>query len=116
MKIVFSCYTHIKSQVGVRRRQPQATPQSWCLRLRPSQPRTRHPSLILPPAAIATTLERKFVICVHNGAAQWLDVRQGMITHAGIEVFGNLHPRDTLLTKATDERKPGTTAYWKMPK
>ncbi len=74
------------------------------------------PSLILPPTAIATTLERKFVIRVHNNLAQWVDVRQGMSTDKGIEVFGDLHPGDTLLTKATDERKPGTTAYWKMPK
>ena len=71
------------------------------------------PSLILPPTAIATTLERKFVIRVHSGAAQWVDVRQGMNTDNGVEVFGDLHPGDTLLNKATDERKPGTTAYWK---
>ena len=71
------------------------------------------PSLILPPTSIATTLERKFVIRVHNGAAQWVDIRQGMSTDNGVEVFGDLHPGDTLLTKATDERKPGTTAYWK---
>ena len=71
------------------------------------------PSLILPPSAIATTLERKFVIRVHNGAAEWVDVRQGMTINTGIEVFGDLRPGDTLLVKATDERKPGTTAYWK---
>jgi len=72
------------------------------------------PSYILPPTAIATTLERKFVIRVHGGKAEWVDVRQGMTTDGGIEVFGELHPGDTLLTKATDERKPGTTAYWKL--
>ncbi|HLZ86381.1 MAG TPA: efflux RND transporter periplasmic adaptor subunit [Puia sp.] len=72
------------------------------------------PSFVLPASAIATTLERKFVIRVRDGKAQWVDVRQGMTTDAGIEVFGDLHPGDTLLTKATDERKPGTTAYWKF--
>ncbi|MBS1660611.1 MAG: efflux RND transporter periplasmic adaptor subunit [Bacteroidetes bacterium] len=72
------------------------------------------PSLVLPPTAIATTLERKFVIRVHNGVTQWVDVRQGMTTDAGIEVFGELHPGDTLLTKASDEHKPGTSAYWKF--
>jgi len=71
------------------------------------------PTLILPPTAIATTLERKFVIRVHDGKVQWLDVRQGMTTDNGVEVFGDLHPGDTILTKATDERKPGTTAFWK---
>jgi len=73
------------------------------------------PSMILPPTAIATTLERKFVIRVQDGKAQWIDVRQGMTTDKGVEVFGELHPGDTLLVKATDERKPGTTAYWRMP-
>lgn len=72
------------------------------------------PSLILPPTAIATTLERKFVIRVHEGKAQWVDVRPGMTTDGGVEVFGDLHPGDTLLMKATDERKPGTSAYWKL--
>jgi membrane fusion protein, multidrug efflux system len=72
------------------------------------------PSFILPPSAIATTLERRFVIKVKNGKVQWVDVRQGMTTDAGIEVFGDLATGDTLVTKATDERKPGTQAYWKM--
>jgi membrane fusion protein (multidrug efflux system) len=71
-------------------------------------------SFVLPPAAVATTLERKFVIRVHEGKVQWVDVRQGMTTDNGIEVFGDLHPGDTLLMKATDERKPGSTAYWKL--
>ncbi|HEY4206982.1 MAG TPA: efflux RND transporter periplasmic adaptor subunit [Puia sp.] len=66
------------------------------------------PSTILPASAIATTLERKFVIRVHNGKAQWVDVRQGLTTDSGIEVFGELHPGDTLLSKASDERKPGS--------
>jgi membrane fusion protein, multidrug efflux system len=72
------------------------------------------PSFVLPVSAIATTLERKFVIRVKNGKVEYVDVRQGMTTDAGIEVFGDLKTGDTLVTKATDERKPGTTAYWKM--
>jgi RND family efflux transporter MFP subunit len=72
------------------------------------------PTLILPPSAVVTTLERKFVIRVQESKAQWVDVRQGMTTDKGVEVFGDLHPGDTLLTKATDERKPGATAYWKL--
>jgi membrane fusion protein (multidrug efflux system) len=76
---------------------------------------SRHtPSFVLPASAIATTLERKFVIKVKEGKAQWVDIRQGMTTDAGVEVFGNLASGDTLLVKATDERKPGTKAFWKM--
>jgi RND family efflux transporter MFP subunit len=74
------------------------------------------PSFVLPPSAIATTLERKFVIRVTNGKAEYVDVRQGMTTDAGIEVFGDLKTGDTLVAKATDERKPGSTAYWKPTK
>ena len=71
------------------------------------------PSFVLPPSSIATTLERKFVIRVKDGKAEWVDVRQGMTTDDGIEVFGELMQGDTLLLKATDERKPGSSAIWK---
>lgn len=72
------------------------------------------PSFVVPPSAIATTLEKKFVIKVTQGKADWVDIRQGMTTDAGVEVFGKLAAGDTLLVKSTDERKPGTTAYWKL--
>jgi RND family efflux transporter MFP subunit len=72
------------------------------------------PSYVIPSSAIATTLERKFVIKVIDGKAGWVDVRQGMTTDTGIEIFGNLKTGDTLLVKATDERKPGSRAYWKI--
>jgi multidrug efflux pump subunit AcrA (membrane-fusion protein) len=72
------------------------------------------PSFVIPPSAIATTLERRFVIKVKDGKAQWMDVRQGIMTDSGVEVFGNLATGDTLPIKATDERKPGTQGYWKV--
>ena len=71
-------------------------------------------SFIVPPSAIATTQERKFVIRVNGGKAEWLDIRQGITNDSGIEIFGDLRNGDTLLVKATDERKPGTSAYWKL--
>ena len=71
-------------------------------------------SFLVPPAAIATTQEKKFVIRVKNNKAEWVDVRQGMSTDKGIEIFGIISNGDTLIARATDERKPGTTAYWKM--
>lgn len=69
-------------------------------------------SFIVPFTAIATTQERKFVIRVKEGKAEWVDVRQGLTVDAGIEVFGNIQEGDTLLRKATDERKPGSTGFW----
>jgi membrane fusion protein, multidrug efflux system len=73
-------------------------------------------SLVVPPTAIATNQERRFVIKVKDGKAEWVDVRQGMSTEKGTEIFGNLSNGDTLVMRATDERKPGSVAYWKVGK
>ncbi len=43
-----------------------------------------------------------------------VDVRQGMSTEKGIEIFGNLSNGDTLAVRATDERKPGSSVFWKV--
>jgi membrane fusion protein, multidrug efflux system len=71
-------------------------------------------SFVITPSAIATNQERRFVIAVRNGKAEWVDVRQGMSTEKGLEVFGDLKTGDTLVVRATDERKPGSEAYWKV--
>jgi membrane fusion protein, multidrug efflux system len=71
-------------------------------------------SFVVPPNAIATNQERKFVIRIKNGTAEWVDVRQGMSTEKGIEIFGALNNGDTLVSRATDERKPGSEGYWKV--
>jgi RND family efflux transporter MFP subunit len=71
-------------------------------------------SFILPPTAIVTNQERKFVIKIKDGKATWVDVRQGMSTDKGVEVFGDLNNNDTLVVRGTDERKPGSTAFWKV--
>jgi RND family efflux transporter MFP subunit len=71
------------------------------------------PSFVVPFTTVVTTQERKFVIRVKNGIAEWVDVRQGMTVDAGVEIFGNILPGDTLVKKATDERKPGSTVYGK---
>ncbi|MEO6961609.1 MAG: efflux RND transporter periplasmic adaptor subunit [Puia sp.] len=72
------------------------------------------PSYIIPSSAIATTLERKFVIKVTQGKADWVDVRQGITTDSGVEIFGNFKTGDTLLIKGTDEQKQGSKAFWKI--
>lgn len=66
------------------------------------------PSFAVLPGAVATTLEKKFVIRLKAGKAQWVDVRAGMNAGDKIEIFGNLSEGDTLLKKATDEIKPET--------
>ncbi|SHM15569.1 efflux RND transporter periplasmic adaptor subunit [Chitinophaga sp. CF418] len=74
------------------------------------------PSVIVPATAITTTQERKFVIRVRQDKAEWVDIRQGLTTDKGTEIFAGIQPGDTLLMKATDERKPGSTAFWKVNK
>ncbi|MBS1932872.1 MAG: efflux RND transporter periplasmic adaptor subunit [Bacteroidetes bacterium] len=72
------------------------------------------PSFVVPFSAVASTQEKKFVIRVKNNKAEWIDVRQGMTLDEGVEIFGNLSLNDTLFFRATDERKPGTIAFWKL--
>jgi hypothetical protein len=74
----------------------------------------RGTSLIVPSSAIVTNQERKFVIRIKDGKAEWVDIRQGLSTEKGIEVFSTLQAGDTLVTRASDERKQGSTAYWKI--
>lgn len=71
-------------------------------------------SFLVPATAIATTQERKFVIRIKDAKAEWVDVRQGMSTDKGIEIFGHLANKDTIVIRATDERKPGSNAFWKV--
>jgi RND family efflux transporter MFP subunit len=66
-------------------------------------------SFVVAPAAVATTLEKKFVIRMKQGKADWVDVRTGMNSGDKIEIFGNLAEGDSLLQKATDEIKAGSS-------
>jgi len=65
-------------------------------------------SILVPSSAIATNLEKKFVIRLRNGAAEWVDVKSGFNQNDKIEIFGAIQEEDVLLTAATDEIKPGT--------
>ena len=70
--------------------------------------RRRGDSLMVPKSAVKSTTERTFVVRVTNGKAEWVDVRRGMAEAEGVEVFGALHPGDTILLRASDEIRPGT--------
>lgn len=70
--------------------------------------RRARPVLLVPASAVVTTTERTFVIREHQGRAQWVDVRKGLIDGDRIEVSGDLHPGDRVLKQATDEIRDGT--------
>jgi RND family efflux transporter MFP subunit len=65
-------------------------------------------SFMVPFSAVVTTLEKKFVIRVHDGITEWVDVSQGLNLPDKTEVFGNLQAGDTLVLKANEELKAGT--------
>jgi RND family efflux transporter MFP subunit len=65
-------------------------------------------SFVVPFAAVVTSLEKKFVIRIKNGQAEWVDVRDGISMKDGKEIFGGLAEGDTLLARGSDEIKPET--------
>lgn len=65
-------------------------------------------SFVVPFPAVVTSMERKFVIRVTNGVAEWVDVREGISLENGKEIFGNLKEGDTLLSRGSEELKPGS--------
>ena len=73
-------------------------------------------SFLVPASAIATNLERRFVIRLNAGKAEWIDVKNGFNQGDKIEIFGLLNEGDQLLSVATDEIKPGTKLIGKAKK
>jgi membrane fusion protein, multidrug efflux system len=73
--------------------------------------RRPRPSLFVPPAAIAVTTERTFVVRIRDGAAEWVDVKRGAsMNHQGVdlvEIFGHLEPGDQVAVRGTDELRVG---------
>jgi len=65
-------------------------------------------SLLVPPAAIATTTERSFVIRVTNGKAEWVNVSKGAASGDLLEVFGPLNDGDVIVKRASDEIRNGS--------
>ncbi|HYZ86813.1 MAG TPA: efflux RND transporter periplasmic adaptor subunit [Bryobacteraceae bacterium] len=65
-------------------------------------------SLLVPATAVVTTTERTFVIRVHNGRAEWVNVRKGQAAGDLVEVLGPLTPGDMVVRRATDELRDGT--------
>lgn len=65
-------------------------------------------TLFVPASAVASNLERTFVIRVRNRRAEWVDVKTGTSAGNLIEVFGDLHEGDEVVTQATDQLRAGT--------
>lgn len=74
------------------------------------------PTFLVPASAMATNLEKRFVIRLKDGKTEWVDVRAGINVGDKIEIFGKLTEGDTLLVRATDEIKTGTAVVPKFLK
>jgi membrane fusion protein (multidrug efflux system) len=64
-------------------------------------------TFMVPSTAVVTNQEKRFVIRVKDGKAEWVDVRNGVAVDNKTEIFGTLAEGDTLLERGTDEIKPG---------
>lgn len=72
-------------------------------------------SFVIPFPAMVTTLEKKFVIRIKEGKAEWVDVQAGFSKADEVEIFGDLNEGDILLARGSEELKPGTVVKTKMP-
>ena len=64
-------------------------------------------TFVVPASAIAGNSQQVFVIRIGNGKTQWVDIRKGRERPDSVEVYGDLHPNDRLLLKASDEIRNG---------
>jgi hypothetical protein len=93
-------------ELDVRATTPQITPGTFAS---VDWPITRaYQTLVVPPTAITTDLQRTFVIRIRDGKAEWVDVKTGVTTNEVTEVFGQLQPGDRVVRNATDAIRPGT--------
>ncbi|MFI5057055.1 MAG: efflux RND transporter periplasmic adaptor subunit [Candidatus Acidiferrales bacterium] len=72
-------------------------------------------TLFVPASAVATDLQRTFVIRVQQGKAEWVDVKNGVTVNGKTEVFGDLKPGDIVVRSASDSIRSGASvdAYGK---
>jgi RND family efflux transporter MFP subunit len=64
-------------------------------------------SLIVPRTAVVSNTERRFVIRVQNGVAEWVDVKIGRPLGDMVEIFGDLAAGDAVVLKASDQLESG---------
>jgi RND family efflux transporter MFP subunit len=70
--------------------------------------RRTYPTLFVPASAVASDLQRTFVIRVRNNRTEWVDVTTGARSNNLIEVFGDLKEGDEVATRGSDQLRAGT--------
>ncbi len=70
--------------------------------------RRTYPTLLVPVSAVASDLQRSFVIRIKQNHTEWVDITTGARTDNMIEVFGSLQEGDDVVIHATDQLRGGT--------
>ena len=70
--------------------------------------RRTYPTLFVPASAVASDLERTFVIRIRNNRAEWVNVETGVTNGNVTEIFGDLHEGDEVATHGSDQLRSGT--------
>ena len=70
--------------------------------------RRSYPTLFVPSSAVASDLQRSFVVRVNQNRIEWVDVTTGARDGNLIEVFGELHQGDSVAVRGTDQLRPNT--------
>jgi RND family efflux transporter MFP subunit len=69
--------------------------------------RRSEPTLFVPASAVARTTEATFVIRIHDGNTEWVNVQTGEQDGKSVEVFGGLHEGEEVAVRGTDELRAG---------
>ena len=65
------------------------------------------PTLWVPATSIVQAQSGTFIIRVQNGTTKRMPVQTGVVQDTLTEVFGDIHPNDTILQKGSEEVKEG---------
>jgi hypothetical protein len=99
-------------ELDVRNNDERLTPGSFATVQWPVQ--RSYPTMFVPVTAVATDLQRTFVVRISSGKVDWVDVKTGISSGNLIEVFGDVHAGDQIAARGTDELKPGTSVQTKL--
>lgn len=93
-------------ELDVRDSRAELVPGTFCEADWPI--RRTYETLFVPASAVASNLERTFVLHLRDNRIEWVDVKTGVAAGNLIEVFGNLHAGDLVATRGTDQLRPDT--------
>ncbi len=99
-------------ELDVRDPKAELVPGTFC---QVQWPITRtYATLFVPTSAVASDLERAFVVRVRDHRTEWVDVKIGVRVDNLTEVFGDLKEGDQVANRGTDQLRPGVEVSAKL--